>query len=205
MNAFVVAPKFSEMVPFFLNDLGFTLELRSPSNLKTTGLVQLCCIASSTMCMLIMLTCFGKDCTTHSNIHQHSIPYPIFTKLIMSHYMVAFPEISRRVRDKYHNLEDDEMVKIIFNSRKNKAGVGVKILIWMITDEMKLTEHYRMYVAVFGVDVPTTQSQPIESTQGMPRTTSAPRSPKPAANEGDSSAPRKSTIIRLHIPPRRSI
>ncbi|GJS18320.1 hypothetical protein Tco_0412792 [Tanacetum coccineum] len=27
---FVVAPKFSEMVSFFLNDLGFTLELRSP-------------------------------------------------------------------------------------------------------------------------------------------------------------------------------
>ncbi|GJY62143.1 hypothetical protein Tco_0462800 [Tanacetum coccineum] len=28
---FVAAPKFSEMVPFFLNDLGFTLELRTPS------------------------------------------------------------------------------------------------------------------------------------------------------------------------------
>ncbi|GJW65980.1 hypothetical protein Tco_0117864 [Tanacetum coccineum] len=37
---FVAAPKFSEMVPFFLNTLGFTLELRSPSNFKTTGLVQ---------------------------------------------------------------------------------------------------------------------------------------------------------------------
>ncbi|GJU74451.1 retrovirus-related pol polyprotein from transposon TNT 1-94 [Tanacetum coccineum] len=37
---FVAAPKFSEMVPFFLNDLGFTLELRLPCNFKTTGLVQ---------------------------------------------------------------------------------------------------------------------------------------------------------------------
>ncbi|GKC53335.1 hypothetical protein Tco_1076080 [Tanacetum coccineum] len=37
---FVAAPKFSEMVPFFLNDLGFTLELRLPYNFKTTGLVQ---------------------------------------------------------------------------------------------------------------------------------------------------------------------
>ncbi|GJS80830.1 hypothetical protein Tco_0747371, partial [Tanacetum coccineum] len=34
------APKFSEMVPFFLNTLNLTLELRSPSNIKTTGLVQ---------------------------------------------------------------------------------------------------------------------------------------------------------------------
>ncbi|GKG30148.1 hypothetical protein Tco_0420046, partial [Tanacetum coccineum] len=69
------------------------------------------------------------------------IPYPRFTKLIVSHYMTAFPEISRRAHDKYHNLEDDEMVKSIFNSGKNKAGVGMKIPSWMITDEMKLTEN----------------------------------------------------------------
>nr|GEX60781.1 hypothetical protein [Tanacetum cinerariifolium] len=58
---------------------------------------------------------------------------------------------------------------------KNKAGVGMKILSWIITDEMKLMEHYPMYVAMFEVDVPTTQSQPITSTQGTHRTTSAPR------------------------------
>ncbi|GJX34875.1 hypothetical protein Tco_0246432 [Tanacetum coccineum] len=91
------------------------------------------------------------------------IPYPRFTKLIVSHYMTAFPEISRRARDKYHNLEDDMMV-----------------------------------------DVPTTQSQPIESTQGTHRTTSAPRSPNPAIDDKESSAPRKSTVIRLHISQRRS-
>nr|GEZ70640.1 hypothetical protein [Tanacetum cinerariifolium] len=34
---FVVAPKFLEIAPFFLNDLGFTLELRLLSNFKTTG------------------------------------------------------------------------------------------------------------------------------------------------------------------------
>ncbi|GJX06701.1 hypothetical protein Tco_0194633 [Tanacetum coccineum] len=53
------------------------------------------------------------------------IPYPRFTKLIVGHYMTAFFEISRRVRDKYHNLEHDEMVKSIFNSGKNKAEVGM--------------------------------------------------------------------------------
>ncbi|GKC18809.1 hypothetical protein Tco_1020959, partial [Tanacetum coccineum] len=36
-------------------------------------------------------------------------------------------------------------------------GVGMKIPSWMITDEMKLTDHYRMYDVVFGVDVLTTQ------------------------------------------------
>ncbi|GKD41179.1 hypothetical protein Tco_1261386 [Tanacetum coccineum] len=115
-----------------------------------------------------------------------------------------FPAPIRDVYDKYHNLEDDEMVKSIFNSGKNKAGVGVKILSWMITDEMKLTNHYRMYAAVFRVDVPTTQSQAIESTQGTHRTTSAPRSPNLDVDEGESSAPRKSIVIRLHIPLRRS-
>ncbi|GKD99076.1 hypothetical protein Tco_1382973, partial [Tanacetum coccineum] len=38
----------------------------------------------------------------------------------------------------------------------------------------------------------------------MHRTTSAPRSPNPDVDEGESSAQRKSTIISLRIPPRRS-
>ncbi|GKF98406.1 hypothetical protein Tco_0297189, partial [Tanacetum coccineum] len=54
---------------------------------------------------------------------------------------------------------------------------------------VKLTKHYRMYAAVFEVDVSTTQSQPIESTLGTHRTTSAPRSPNPDVDEGEASAP----------------
>ncbi|GKG44744.1 hypothetical protein Tco_0486182, partial [Tanacetum coccineum] len=55
----------------------------------------------------------------------------------------------------------------------------MKIPDWMILDEMKHTEHYRMYAEVFGIDIPLTQSQPTESTQGTHRTPSAPRSPNP--------------------------
>nr|GEZ82172.1 hypothetical protein [Tanacetum cinerariifolium] len=119
---FVAAPKFSEMVPVFLNDLGYTLELRLPSKFKTTGLVQP---------WMTLFKMFLRCLTT-------------FTKLIISHYMTAYPEYLRRIHDKYHNLEHDEMVKSIFNSRKNKARVGMKILSWMITDEMKLTKNYRI-------------------------------------------------------------
>ncbi|GJU59000.1 hypothetical protein Tco_1236766 [Tanacetum coccineum] len=36
---FVPVPMFFEMVPFYLNDLGFTLELRSTSNFKTSDLL----------------------------------------------------------------------------------------------------------------------------------------------------------------------
>ncbi|GJV84500.1 hypothetical protein Tco_1524398 [Tanacetum coccineum] len=87
--------------------------------------------------------------------------------------MTRFPKILRRAHDKYHNLEDDEIVKSIFNSGKNKVRVGMKILSWMITDEIKLTKNY-------------------------PMTTSAPRTPNPDVAEGESSASRKSTIIRLY-------
>nr|GEY90401.1 hypothetical protein [Tanacetum cinerariifolium] len=38
---FVPTPKFSEMVSFYINNLGFTLKLSSTSNFKTTGLLQL--------------------------------------------------------------------------------------------------------------------------------------------------------------------
>ncbi|GJS30612.1 hypothetical protein Tco_0491232 [Tanacetum coccineum] len=40
---------------------------------------------------------------------------------------------------------------------------------------MKHTKHYRIYAKVFGLDVPLTQSQPIESTHGTHRTPSTPR------------------------------
>ncbi|GKB36826.1 hypothetical protein Tco_0881768 [Tanacetum coccineum] len=80
----------------------------------------------------------------------------------------------------------------------------MQIPAWMITDEMKHTEHYRMYAEVFGIDVPLTQSQPTESTHGTHRTTSAPRSPNPNKEAAESSALRRSTVIRLCIPERRS-
>ncbi|GJZ03729.1 hypothetical protein Tco_0537004 [Tanacetum coccineum] len=118
--------------------------------------------------------------------------------------MTIFPDILRCVRDMYHNLQDDDIMKNIFNSGRHKNKVGMKIPDWMITDEMKQTEHYRMYTEVFGIDVPLTQSQPTESTHGTPRTTSAPRSPNPDKEVAESSAPRRSTVIRLRLPERRS-
>ncbi|GJU94936.1 hypothetical protein Tco_1319692 [Tanacetum coccineum] len=180
---FVPVPTFSEMVPFYINELSFTLELRSTSNFKTTGLLQ----PWQTLCKMFSL-CLTKRVTGYdqpaiqiiqmlycfvNNIHvdyakllwkgfHYSlkntttlIPYPRFTKLIVSHYMTAYPDISRRVCNIYHNLADDVMIKSIFNSGKSK-------------------------------DVQMTQSQPIESTQGTHRTTSAPRSPNPVVPEGES-------------------
>ncbi|GJX96322.1 hypothetical protein Tco_0352120 [Tanacetum coccineum] len=54
------------------------------------------------------------------------------------------------------------------------------------------------------LDVPLTQSQPTESTQGTHRTLSAPRSPNPKMDKAESSAPKRSTVIRFRLPERRS-
>ncbi|GKB69822.1 hypothetical protein Tco_0931234 [Tanacetum coccineum] len=102
------------------------------------------------------------------------------------------------------DLAVDDIIKIIFNSGRHKDKVGMQIPDWMISEEMKHTEHYRIYAEVFGLDVPLTQSQPTESTQGTHRTPSAPRSPNPKMDKAESSAPKRSTVIHFRLPERRS-
>ncbi|GJX31852.1 hypothetical protein Tco_0241707 [Tanacetum coccineum] len=231
-NSFVPLLSFSDMVPFYKQVLGFTMELKTSSSFKTTGLLQpwqtLCKIFSKCLTTRVtrwdqpllqimqMMYCFvnniyvdyvkllweGLYCSLHHP--TSSIPYPRFTKIIISHYMTIFPDISRRTRDKYHNLQDDDIMKNIFNSGRHKDKVGMQIPAWMITKEMKHTEHYHMYAEVFGIDVPLTRSQSNESTQGTHRTPSAPRSPNPNKEAAESSAPRRSTVIRFRILERRS-
>ncbi|GJU25864.1 integrase, catalytic region, zinc finger, CCHC-type containing protein [Tanacetum coccineum] len=101
-NSFVPPPSFPDMVPFYKQVLGFTMELKTQLNFKTTGLLQ---------------------------------PWQ--------------PKTQKQSLEVGYQLDG--------------------------TNEMKQTEHYRMYAEVFGIDVPLTQSQPTESTHGTHRTTSAPR------------------------------
>ncbi|GJX31393.1 hypothetical protein Tco_0241248 [Tanacetum coccineum] len=206
-DSFVPPPSFLDMFPFYKQQLGFTMELKTSSSFKTTGLLQpwqtLCKIFSkclttrvtgwdqSPLQIMQMMYCFVNHIHVdyakllweglYYSLHHptSSIPYPRFTKIIISHYMTCFPDISRRARDMYHNLQDDDIMKNIFNSGRHKDKVGMQIPDLMITEEMKHTEHYRMYAKVFGLDVPLNQSQPSESTQGTHRTPSAPRSPNP--------------------------
>nr|GEU32981.1 retrovirus-related Pol polyprotein from transposon TNT 1-94 [Tanacetum cinerariifolium] len=125
---FFAAPKFSEMVPFFLNTLGFTLKLRSPSNFKMTGLVQpwktlgkiyyRCLTTRVTghdqppLQIMQILYCFVNNIHVdyaellweglHYALKNPSTqnPYPRFTKIIVGHYMTAFLEISYKAHDK---------------------------------------------------------------------------------------------------------
>ncbi|GJT70087.1 hypothetical protein Tco_1029373 [Tanacetum coccineum] len=140
------------------------MELKTVSNFKISGLLQpwhtLCKIFSKCLTtrsilgwdqpplqIMQMLYCFVNNIHVdyaklmwegmYYSLHHPvtSIPYPRFTKIIISHYMTIFPDISRRARDAYHNLQDDDIM--------NKVGMWIPA--WMITQEMKLTEHYKMY------------------------------------------------------------
>ncbi|GJX20050.1 hypothetical protein Tco_0222727 [Tanacetum coccineum] len=90
----VAALRFSLMLPFFTNDLGFSLILRLPSHFVSKGLSQ--------------------------PLHEH-----------------------------HHRVKSDEIFKSILSSGKNKEGAGMKIPEWMLTEEMKLTDNYRMYAIIF--------------------------------------------------------
>ncbi|GKA81548.1 hypothetical protein Tco_0788240 [Tanacetum coccineum] len=156
------------------------MELKTSSSFKTTGLLQAMANVMQDIFQMLDNTYYAEllwEGLYYSLHHPtSSIPYPRFTKIIISHYMTCFPDISRRARDMYHNLQDDDIMKNIFNSGRHKDKVGMQIPDWMITKEMKHTEHYRMYAEVFRLDVPLTQSQPTESIQGTHRTPIAPRS-----------------------------
>ncbi|GJS20679.1 hypothetical protein Tco_0449311 [Tanacetum coccineum] len=201
-NSFVPPPLFSDMVPFYKQVLGFTMELKTQSNFKTTGLLQpwqtLCKIFSK--CLTTRVTGWDQPSLQimkmlHyfvNNIHvdyaellweglyyslhhsTSSIPYPRFTKIIVGHYMTIFPEISRRARDKYHNLQDDDIMKNIFNSGRHKDKVGMQIPAWMITEEMKHTEHYLMYTE----NIVDDSSIPRNDESNIPGTRIEPRSDK---------------------------
>ncbi|GKC87921.1 hypothetical protein Tco_1148570 [Tanacetum coccineum] len=143
-DSFVLPPSFLDMVPLYKNELGFTMELKTSSSFKTTGLLQ----PWQTLCKI-----FSKCLTTREGLHYSlhhptsSIPYP--RRYIRSSIMYCpkgtnFLEILRRARDRYHNLKDDDIMKNIFNSGRYKDKVGMKIPAWMISEEMKHTEHYRM-------------------------------------------------------------
>ncbi|GJZ03600.1 hypothetical protein Tco_0536875 [Tanacetum coccineum] len=134
-DSFVPPPSFLDMVPFYKNELGFTMEQKTSSSFKTTGLLQ----PWQTLCKI-----FFKCLTTRVTGWDQ----PLLQIMQMM-----------RARDRYHNLKDDDIMKNIFNSGRYKDKVRMKITAWMISEEMKHTEHYWMYAEVFGIDVPLTYSE----------------------------------------------
>nr|GEX70397.1 hypothetical protein [Tanacetum cinerariifolium]GEX71809.1 hypothetical protein [Tanacetum cinerariifolium] len=116
-DRFVPPPSFFNMVPFYKNELGFTMELKTSSSFKTTGIY-------------------------YSLHHLTSlIPHPRFTKIIIGYYMTNFLEISRRARDKYHNLKDDDRSTRLTPPTPVQIVDKADKMILQDTLQVSLTEH----------------------------------------------------------------
>ncbi|GJX10055.1 hypothetical protein Tco_0199914 [Tanacetum coccineum] len=102
------------------------------------------------------------------------IPYPRSTKIIVDHIHTENPDIPKRTNEPYHIVENNEVVKSIFNYEKKK-GRGMRILEWLLIGEMNQTKNYKVYAADFQIEVPMTQSKLIKSTQETYKTPSSPR------------------------------
>ncbi|GJS60335.1 hypothetical protein Tco_0655119 [Tanacetum coccineum] len=118
--------------------------------------------------------------------------------------MTESRNIPRRLHEHYYRVENDEVVKLTFNSGKNKEGDGMKIPDWMLTEEMKHTAHYQMYATVFQVDVSTTHA-PRKPTiiRFRVRSQPDPETPIPIAAEIDIDSLNETT--RLSIAGQRSL
>ncbi|GJS03043.1 hypothetical protein Tco_0319551 [Tanacetum coccineum] len=172
------------MLSFFRNELGYSLPMHLPIQFVTKALPQPWQTLRKIFARCLTTRVTGIDQLPFqimqmlywfiNNVHvdyaaliweglhyslMHPttvIPYPKFTKIIVDHFMTKNSDIPKRLHKHYHRVTNDEIVKSIFNSRKNKEILGMRIPEWMLTEEMKLTRHYQLNVSVFGVDIPTT-------------------------------------------------
>nr|GEV37784.1 zinc finger, CCHC-type [Tanacetum cinerariifolium] len=136
-DRFVPATKFSEMVPFYINNLCLTLELRSQSDFKTTSLVQ----PWLTFCKM-----FSRCLTTHVTRYDQP-PLQIMQMLycFVNNIHVDYADL---LWEGFHYSLKRPTTPIPYprftKLTKHKDSTGMKIPGWMITDKMKLTENYRM-------------------------------------------------------------
>nr|GEX89322.1 putative ribonuclease H-like domain-containing protein [Tanacetum cinerariifolium] len=160
-DSFVPPPSFYDMIPFYKNHLGFTIELKIPSSFKTTSLLQpwkmLCKISFVCLTMRLtrwdqpplqimqMLHCFINNIHNdyaellwegiyYSLLHSTSlILYPRFTKIIICHYMTNFPEISRRVQDKTPSAPRSPTPKVDESDSTRSTVIHLRLPQWKST------------------------------------------------------------------------
>ncbi|GKB84088.1 hypothetical protein Tco_0956360 [Tanacetum coccineum] len=115
----------------------------------------------------------------HPRYKADTIPFPRYTKLIINHILSIKQDIPKRANEPVHTPGEDESIsriKIGFRSTKVK---GMRIPEVLLNDVIRKTTAYKVYDADFqGVEVSPIQPQPVESTRGTHRKTSALRKSK---------------------------
>ncbi|GJT32943.1 hypothetical protein Tco_0923362 [Tanacetum coccineum] len=66
--------------------------------------------------------------------------------------------LAGQINEYYHRIENDEVVRSLFNYGKKKELSRLRIPKWTLTEEMKLTRYCQLYALAFRVEVPMTQS-----------------------------------------------
>ncbi|GJX40432.1 hypothetical protein Tco_0255422 [Tanacetum coccineum] len=153
--AFVELPTFTDMLPLFRNELGFSLPMCLPTHFMTKGLPQpwktlgkifarclttrVTGINQPPFQIMQMLYCFINNVYVdyaallweglhYSLMHPTAvIPYPRLMKIIVDHFMTKNPDIPKRLHEHYYRVANEEIVKSIFNSGKNKEREGMRI------------------------------------------------------------------------------
>ncbi|GKB49174.1 hypothetical protein Tco_0899927 [Tanacetum coccineum] len=135
-----------------------------------------------------------------------AVQYPRYTKLIINHVFATYPSISRRLNELYHNLKDDDLLQMMFTTRKPEDAIAMRILDELLTEGIKKNKAYKAYDDDYNcIAVLTTQPSLVVSTQGPNRTHSAPSSPKPKRTpkkkeekvRGESSEPKKTLKFKI--------
>ncbi|GKC79384.1 hypothetical protein Tco_1130158 [Tanacetum coccineum] len=148
-----------EEVMFLMNDLQTLFQLPQATDNNHVDLVE----SPKLPTMLEFLNEIDYIALLWEGLHyqlMHSttnVPYPRFTKIIIDHILTMHPEIPKRTTEPYHRVENDEVVKSIFNYGKTKRR-GMRIPNWLLTEEIKQTNAYKVYAADFQIAVPMTQS-----------------------------------------------
>nr|GEZ24502.1 monodehydroascorbate reductase [Tanacetum cinerariifolium] len=110
----------------------------------------------------------------HPGHKADTIPFPRYAKLIINHILSIKQDIPKRANEPVHTPGEDESIsQLKFGCRSTKMK-GMRIPEVLLNDVIRETMAYKVYDADFrGVEISTIQPQPVESTRGTQRKTSA--------------------------------
>ncbi|GJU86605.1 hypothetical protein Tco_1294151 [Tanacetum coccineum] len=129
------------MLPSFLNELGYATRIHLAGQFATKDLPQPWQTLRKIFSRYLSTRVTGLH---YAYLHLTSlIPYPRLTKIIVDHIMTDDSDVSKRLHEHHHKVENDDVLKSIFNYGKNKEQLGMRISEWMLMEEMKQTKHYK--------------------------------------------------------------
>ncbi|GJQ91957.1 hypothetical protein Tco_0003096 [Tanacetum coccineum] len=94
------------------------------------------------------------------SIHEN-MPYPQFTKIIINHFLKQHKSLTNLNHKHYHTMKDDGIVSRLKFVRicKDYQEYGLSILDVMLTDAIKRSESYKMFIKYSTNQIPPKKSR----------------------------------------------